>query len=854
MLSLLLWMPSASAHYPHDAAIWVAVSPGSTPEWVATTVWRNEAWMLARTANEEDVDVRYIMYGESNYLSAGALLTASRLVIAPEDGGMWVSEDAGDTWTQQVSGIDTAATIKDIVPSPDIETDGIALAVGVEGIWRTEDAGQTWSQVVSGNTETILDVDLASDWSSSSRACAIGESGTVWCSEDLGESWSAVGSTSGAPWCITVGDNNYLWAGLEDGLWRSTDGGSKWALQEFASSVTTAEYLGDGILLAALVEEAVWRSDDYGESWSYHPDYLETADSSQGGPREREHYFRFQPSLNGAVYLATWEGIVKSEDSGVTWTRVHSEHQHTIRGVDLTRGPDGEILALLASYGGGVVIVDADVTEAASISPQASRRYLRNVAVTPDWGLDGTALFSGAGTVFVTNDGGQTWEERAQGIVNSIQKLDTSPNYGADPALIITGGVASSGLEIATSIDSGANWNLGLLDATCGGGSAALFASWDWENDRSAWAACDRDGALYRTANRGMNWDVVDVPGIGAMSLTAAPNGERVFLGTIDGLYISENDGPLELAAFDDMQIQSLAISPQWADGDRTLYAIIANGGWYISEDGGDSWSALTNLPSENYALSVAVSPDFGTDGIVAVAGYDGAYLSHDRGKTWAWLNTLELHEETSPQVVLEGEWYQQILAGASGNMFVQTDADGDVLNFTFEGVAIELLAPLWANGGTMAIRLDGGSADAVSLKGPQTDSAAIWSAEGLSDGWHTLEISVTAAPGAFDTARIWRQDVDAYTYNTDPGGQDSGGSGKDSGETGADSGETGTDSGETGTDSGPDNADDSGPGTTDDTGPGETDKNCGCRSSSQAALLGLLPLALWAGRRRRQR
>ena len=53
VLSLLLWMPTASAHYPHDAAIWVAVSPGSTPEWVATTVWRNEAWMLARTANAE---------------------------------------------------------------------------------------------------------------------------------------------------------------------------------------------------------------------------------------------------------------------------------------------------------------------------------------------------------------------------------------------------------------------------------------------------------------------------------------------------------------------------------------------------------------------------------------------------------------------------------------------------------------------------------------------------------------------------------------------------------------------------------------------------------------------------------
>jgi hypothetical protein len=151
-----------------------------------------------------------------------------------------------------------------------------------------------------------------------------------------------------------------------------------------------------------------------------------------------------------------------------------------------------------------------------------------------------------------------------------------------------------------------------------------------------------------------------------------------------------------------------------------------------------------------------------------------------------------------------------------------------------------------------MAIRLDGGSADAVSLKGPQTDSAAIWSAEGLSDGWHTLEISVTAAPGAFDTARIWRQDVDAYVYGSGETGTDSGETGTDSGETGTDSGETSKDSGETGTDSG-ETGTDSGPGSSDDTGPGETDKSCGCRSSSQAALLGLLPLALWAGRRRRR-
>jgi photosystem II stability/assembly factor-like uncharacterized protein len=841
MLSLLLWMSDATAHYPHDAAIWIAISPGSSPDWVATTVWRNEAWMLARTDNEQDVDVRYIMYGESNYLSAGALLTDTRLVIAPENGGMWVSEDVGETWSQSVTGIDTTATIKDIMVSPDVESDGIAIAVGTEGIWRTEDAGVTWSQVLVSKKEAILDVDLASDWSSSSRACAIGEHGTVWCSDDLGETWSAEGSTGGAPWCITVGDSNKLWAGLEDGLWQSTDGGQSWSLQEFSASVTTVEYLGDGVLLAALVREAVWRSDDDGATWSYQNDYLETADTSQGGPRETEHYFRFLPSRNGAVYLATWEGMVKSEDSGITWQRVHSEHQHTIRGVDLTRGADGEILALLASYGGGVVIVDDAVTKGASISPHASRRYLRNVAVTPDWQADGTAMFSGAGTVFVTSDGGRTWEERADGVISNIQKLDTSPNYTQDPVLLIAGGSSSTGLQLAASTNQGASWITPPLDERCGGGNAALFISWDWRNDKRAWAACDKDGTLYTTTNRGIGWDTVDALDIPAMSLTAAPGGEKTFLGSISGLYVSVNDGPLTLSAFEGEQIQSLAISPDW-DADPTLYAIIASGGWYISEDGGDSWSRL-NAPTDNYALSVAVSPDFVDDGIVAVAGYDGAYISHDRGQTWRWINTMELHEETSPQVITMGDWSTQILEGASGSAFTQTNTAGDVISFTFEGVAIEVLSPIWSNGGELSFSLDGGAATTASLSGAQSDSEPVWSASGLTDGWHSLTITVTDAPGAFDTARIWRQDVAEYVYQPGGGGKDSGG-GTDSGG-GKDSGGS-KDSGGGGDSA---HTDDTGPVVTDDTGT-EPEKKCGCRGS-QAGFLALLPLALWVRRRR---
>ena len=100
----------------------------------------------------------------------------------------------------------------------------------------------------------------------------------------------------------------------------------------------------------------------------------------------------------------------------------------------------------------------------------------------------------------------------------------------------------------------------------------------------------------------------------------------------------------------------------------------------------------------------MAVSPDFGTDNIVAVAGYDGAYLSRDRGATWTWLNTVELHEETSPQVVQQGQWFQQILTGASGSMFIQTNEDGDMLDITFEGVGIEIQAPLWSSGGELSL------------------------------------------------------------------------------------------------------------------------------------------------------
>ena len=283
----LLCLGTVLAHYPHDVATWVAVSPGAEPAWVATSLWRTEAWMVARSANGLDLDVRYMMSGEDRFVSAGAFVGDDGLLLATEGHGLWRSEDAGETWEVDPD-FGGDGHIEDLVASPEVHLDGLVIAVGADA-WVSADAGETWVGSGLGPSGLLVDIDLSPV--DAQAACAIDEGGALFCTEDGGASWDG-GVETGLvePWGISLGGDGTRWVATDRGLFACTSTGDC-AVTDLVEVTTVVEELASGTLLAAGVREAVWRSEDGGATWEAAGSELESAQEGQGGPREEEHYF-----------------------------------------------------------------------------------------------------------------------------------------------------------------------------------------------------------------------------------------------------------------------------------------------------------------------------------------------------------------------------------------------------------------------------------------------------------------------------------------------------------------------------------------------------------------------------------
>ncbi len=809
-----LFASSALAHYPHDVAAWVAVSPGPTPAWVITSLWRGEAWMVARTQNDADVEVRFVMHG-AEYIETAALVSDSRLLLGGEELGLWVSEDAGETFSLHPD-IPVDATLYQIAVSPTVDSDGIVLICGRDGIWRSEDGGDSFSQATTISDAGVLDLDLSVSFTEDGTACAIDTLGRVSCSQSWGVEWSQVGVVDDRPWAISVDSPDRIFVGGEGGLWRSADAGESWTpIGMSGRDVTAVEALGDGVVLAAGLYDAVQRSTDGGETWSLHSDHLEEVSSAQGGPRAGEHYFDFLQAGNDSVYLASWEGLVRSDDLGLTWSRIHTCRQDIIRGVDLAYVSPGELWAFLGSYGGGVQLVDLDEPTGELLSVDDQVLYLRNVEAPPDFYEHGVAMFSGRSEVHVTDDWGATWAQAGAESVVHAQKLGATPNYGEDPLLLV-GGMVDGGGEFYVSTDHGATWIQASKDEPCEGFGSAVFVSWDWADDSLAWASCEVDGAVYQTSDHGASFTKLGQVDTEIFTLAATPGGEQLFAGATNGLYRYEPGGDFELLAFGGYQVQALGISPAWSD-DSTIYAILAAGGWYQSTDGGESWSELP-APTGSYPLHMSLSPDFASDDTIAVAAYDGGWASFDRGQSWRWLNLLEHIQETGPEWIFEGDWQQDFFDGASGGRLAYTGTAGDRAELLFRGVAVQLYSATTTESGEVEISLDGGTAERVSLQGDGEAKVLVWSASGLEDAWHTVSVTVTEPNATIDEARIWRR--------TEADGPD---------DTGPDDSDP-PDSPPTDSD-----APDSGPGDSEAKTPGDRCNGCNAAPAGAALLLAVL-------------
>ena len=248
-----------------------------------------------------------------------------------------------------------------------IPGDGTTFYMGAAGggVWRTEDAGQTWANLSDGYFGGSIGAVAVSQWDPNVIYVGGGEKtvrGNVshgsgmWKSTDRGASWESVGLTDSHhiarivihprnPDLVYAAVMGHLYGPSEErGVYRSQDGGQSWERVLFANADAGAVEMcmdpsNPRILFASTWRgrrtpwslssggegSSIWKTTDGGDTWT-------EIIGNEGMPEgtigiSGVSVSAVDPSVVYAIIEAKEGGVFRSNDGGETWRRINSERK-----------------------------------------------------------------------------------------------------------------------------------------------------------------------------------------------------------------------------------------------------------------------------------------------------------------------------------------------------------------------------------------------------------------------------------------------------------------------------------------------------------------------------------------------
>jgi hypothetical protein len=202
---------------------------------------------------------------------AGCWFFEGRTLINP--GPLYISADAGGTWTKTSAPIASWHTVTSSADGTRLAAATYSGSPGGSGLWLSTNSGLSWtaSSLPGGSAGIFSSADGA-------RLAALGDSGTIYTSTNSGATFSQTTIAHAVWWCIAGSyDGTRLAVGAAYNsappsytpIYASTNAGVNWNVTGAPSVVCLAlASSADAGKLAAIYGGHVYFSTDFGASWT----------------------------------------------------------------------------------------------------------------------------------------------------------------------------------------------------------------------------------------------------------------------------------------------------------------------------------------------------------------------------------------------------------------------------------------------------------------------------------------------------------------------------------------------------------------------------------------------------------
>jgi len=470
-------------------------------------------------------------------------------------------------------------------------------------------------------------------------------------------------------------DNNTYWVGSPSGgLWKTSDDGSNWTVLTDQNEVlgvsdiaVSANYASDNTLYLATGDRdggSMWslgggqyndnnsigvlKSTDGGSTWNT------TGLSFTVSQKRTISRLLIDPSDNNTLYASTTDGLYKTTDAGVSWTKINNSsfidmefrpgNSTTIytsnKYGDIFRSTDSgsSFNSVLNTSGTRVQLAVSDDDNSVVYAVINSGSGLKGIYKSTNSGASFSSVFSSTNLLGYDCDGGDS---------------NTQGNYdlciASDPTnsnVIFVGGI-----NTWKSTDGGSSWSINThWSGTCSGDAETVHADkhfMAFQNGSSTLFQCN-DGGIYKTTDSGDNW-------------TDKTNG--IVISQMYRLGVSKTESSATITGLQDNGTKLLHTDGAWHDvygGDgmeclidytdyNTQYRCYVRGDIHrttniwsntnITKDGNGNWiNGIAANEVGNWVTPYVIDPN---DHNTLYIGLEDLWKSTNKGDNWSKISSI---------------------------------------------------------------------------------------------------------------------------------------------------------------------------------------------------------------------